>query len=350
MIKVTNRFEGANPSGAGEVQRVGDAEFVIRPYSEDGDGNYKFALLVRVSNRSDAPAEAEFAIDWADEEYMSCRDYVLLGRREKWRYYPAQVQGATARARVVVPPGRHELVLHPTYGPERLGALQRRAEKDDLLSVRELGRTGQGRPILAFELGDEGAAPADRMAIIARFHPYETAGSFAAEGALRELLRRARAGGLTGRRVSVVPIANVDGVAGGLCKRIAPGGPDMSHQARSADDAGVAALRAWLDDLRPGLMLDFHGWMYRYQDGFDYTHPALTEAVKRALLDSGDADRAWKGSDLSGRGPTESLWSWALERHGTASLIFSFGWYGRTVGHVRRIGAAVVSAVAELSP
>jgi len=33
------------------------------------------------------------------------------------------------------------------------------------------------------------------------------------------------------------------------------------------------------------------------------------------------------------------------EASATDSLIFSFGWYGRTVRHMRRIGAGVVSTV-----
>ena len=89
MIHVTNDFEGANPHAAGDVERTGDDAFVIRPYSEDGDGNYKFNLLVGVANRSRKPVEAAFVVDWADAEYNACRDYVLLGRSDQWRQFPA---------------------------------------------------------------------------------------------------------------------------------------------------------------------------------------------------------------------------------------------------------------------
>jgi len=331
------------------VERLGEAAFRVRPYSEDGDANYKFALLVRVTNRTGRPAEAEFHIDWGDPEHMSCRDYVLVGRRDQWRYFPAEVDGAVARARVVVPPGRHELALHPTYGLDRVNAWRRRAEAPGPLTVRRLGRTAADRTILAFELGARDAVRRRRLAIAARFHPYETAGSFAAEGALRELLRSARAGRLPWQCVSVVLIANVDGVAGGTCKRTAAGGPDMSHQGRSSDDAGVATLRAWLDEFAPNLWLDLHGWMYRYQDGLNFTDPDLAARLKQALLASRHLDRAWKGKDLSGAGETDSLWSYALGHHGTHSLIFSLGWYGRSVAHVRNIGAEIVSALAKLA-
>ncbi len=345
MIHVTNDFEGANPHDAGAIDRTGDDAFVIRPYSEDGDANYKFSLLAGVANRSRKTVEAEFVVDWDDADYNSCRDYVLLGRRDQWRYFPAPVDGPIARAKVVVPPGKWDLALHPTYGFDRLDSWRRQVELGAPLTERKLGPTAAGREIVAFEIGDPSAAPADTLAILGRFHPYETAGSFAAEGSLQWLLRAAAAGRLEGKRASVVFIANVDGVAGGTCKRTAAGGPDMSHNARTTDDAGVATLLAWVNDLKPAVMLDYHGWMYRYQDGLNDTDLAFAGAFKRQVTRSADLDRAWKGSHLADPAASDSLSAIAKEAHGTDSLIFSFGWYGRPVRQMRRIGAGVVAAL-----
>ena len=344
-ITVTNDFEGANPHDPTRLERTDEAAFAIRPWSEDGDGNYKFSLLVGVANRSGEPVEADFAIDWADEEYMTCRDYVLLGRRDQWRYFPADVHGPVARAKVVVPPGRWQLALHPTYGLERLKQWQRQAEMSGPIKVRSLGPTGSGRQILAFDIGEPSAGAARTLAVLGRIHPYETAGSFAAEGALRWLLRSAMGDRLRSWRASAVLIANVDGVATGTCKLTAPGGPDMSHNARTTDDAGVAALLGWVEELRPEVMCDFHGWMYHYQDGFNHTDAGLADALTLQLCRSADLDRAWKGHRLTDPTKSDSLWAIAKERHGTESLLFSFGWYGRTVRHMRRIGAGVVSTV-----
>ena len=144
-------------------------------------------------------------------------------------------------------------------------------------------------------------------------------------------------------------VANVDGVADGACKRTGPGGPDMSHNARTTDDAGVAALLRWLDELRPAVMLDFHGWMHRYEDGLNWTDDALCDALKARLSRSADLDRAWRGRGLTDPAGSDSLWALAKQRHGTDSLIFSFGWYGRTVRHMRRIGAAVAASAAAIT-
>ena len=348
MIHVTCDFEGANPHDAGDVERLAEDRFVIRPYTEDGDGNYKFSLLVGVRNAAGRAVEAEFAVDWADAEYNACRDYVLLGRKAQWRSFAAVVDGPVATARVVVPPGRWRLALHPEYGPGQLAQWRRQAERNTVMRIRELGLSTAGRPITAFDVGDFDAPPQRRLAILGRFHPYETAGSFAADGALQRLLIDARAGRLAGRLVSVLPIANVDGVATGACKRTGPGGPDMSHNARTTDDAGVAALLAWLRELSPALMLDFHGWMYRYQDGLNWTDDALVDDFRRRTATSVEFDRAWKGHGLTDPAGSDSLWGIIKETCGTESLIFSFGWYGRSVRHIRRIGAAAAKTALQL--
>jgi len=347
MIQITTSFEGANPHDAADVERTGESAFVIRPYSEDGDDNYKFSLLVGMSNDATRSAPVEFTVDWGDPVHMSCRDYVLLGRGDRWRYFPAEIEGGLARAEVIVPPGRHELALHPTYGLDRLRTWARGAEQGETLRVRELGRTRQGRPILALELGGAPQEARHRLAVMARAHPYETGGSFAAEGALRQLVKMVGASTPPDWYASVVLIANPDGVADGLCKRTAQGGADPSHVGPDCGDPTVVVLHQWLDELRPTLMLDFHSWMYRYEDGMTYTDDALSGRFRQQLETSRDLDRAWKLSDHTAPGEMPAPWHHCRDRFGTRSLVLSFGWYGRTVPHMRRIGVAVVSALAE---
>ncbi len=347
MIQLNTSFEGSNPGNEAAVERTGESAFVIRPYSEDGDGNYKFSLLVRVSNDATRSAPLELTVDWADPVYMPCRDYVLLGRGDRWRYFPAKIDGALGQAHVIVPPGRHELALHPTYGLNRLRTWARRAEQGKAPKMRELGRTRQGRPILAWESSGAPQQARHRLAIMARAHPYETGGSFAADGALRQLVKTVGANTATDWHASVVLIANPDGVADGLCKRTARGGADPSHVGPDCGDPTVVVLHQWLDQLEPTLMLDFHSWMYRYQDGMTYTDDALSRQFREQLETSRDLDRAWKLSDHTTRGKMPAPWHYCRDRFGTRSLVLSFGWYGRTVPHMRRIGAAVVSALTE---
>jgi murein tripeptide amidase MpaA len=335
MLSIVKRVEGSNPAEASAIDQVGEATFRIRPFSEDGDGNYKFALLVPVRNRGAADVTAEFVIDWQDAEYMSCRDYVLLGRAERWQWFPARCEGTVSTAKVLVPPGRWDLALHPTYGLARAARWTRRAG----LRAVELGRSREGRPLVALE---GGAGAGRRLAVVARTHPYETAGSFLAEGALRALA--ALAGKPGAPRFSVVLVANPDGVAHGLCKRTAAGGVDLSHQARSSDDPAAAALRRWVEAFRPEVLIDFHGWMHGYEDGFSYTDAPLAAHVKQCLRACADANRAWRGRLMPREPAPDTLWEHALAHAGTPSLVISIGWNGRTTAQMRRLGAAFAAA------
>jgi hypothetical protein len=345
MIQVKTGFEGANPGQAGLVEWIGENALRIQPYSEDGDGNYKFQMLVRLRNTAKQAATVDLTIDWDDLTYMGNRDYVLVGRTEKWRYFPVSIEAATAKASVVIPPGTQDVALQPTYGLDRLKAWRKRAGQGRPLTVRQVGQTSGGRPIEAFELGDPLAPPSQRVAILARCHPYETAGSFLAEGVLRELAAGA------GRkyshwRVSAVPMANPDGVAMGLCKRTSVGGCNLEQESASSEDATSQVLRQWLDEVRPAVLVDLHGWMHRYKDGFTYTHEDLAAQMKEQLLPVADIDRAWR-LRIVGDHDTGSPWAYCRQRHGTRSLVYSFGWFGRSTSHMRRIGAVLMVGLAQ---
>ena len=153
MIQLHANFEGANPGDAAAVEQTGESAFVIRPYSEDGDDNYKFSLLVRVSNNADRSAPAELTIDWADPVYMSCRDYVLLGRRDQWHKYigvhEAPEESETYLMQVVESLVRTELRgLSESLLPYRESILELQR-----FSARNLGR----EELVAFPGHDPGA-------------------------------------------------------------------------------------------------------------------------------------------------------------------------------------------------
>jgi len=343
MIQARTGFEGANPGQPGFIERIGGNTFRIQPYSEDGDGNYKFQMLVRLRNTAKQAATVDLTIDWGDQTYMGNRDYVLVGRGERWRYFPVTIEAATAQASVVIPPGTYDVALQPTYGLDRLGAWRKRAGQGGPLAVRQVGQTPGGHPIEAFELGDPQVPQSQRLAILARCHPYETAGSFLAEGALRELIAGA------GRkyshwRISAVPMANPDGVAAGLCKRTAVGGCNLEQESGTSDDPTARCLRQWLDEVRPAVLVDLHGWMHHYKDGFTYTHEDLAAQMKEQLLGVADIDRAWR-LRMVGDQDAGSPWTYCRQRHGTRSLVYSFGWFGRSTSHMRRIGAVLMAAL-----
>jgi len=342
-VRLDNSFEGANPRRRGEVRELAPGRFLVRPWSEDGDGNYKFCLNVKAVNSSAAPAPLALQIDWDDLEYMDCRDYVLVGRGEEWRSFPAAVEKATAAAEVPVPPGESYLGLHPVYDFAMLAADRRRATAAGF--AEELaGKSREGREITALSIG---AAGAPAVFLVARFHPYETAGSFCVSAILEMLAADRAAGGeLTSRwRFVVVPMPNPDGVAAGCCKRARRGGPDLCHEGADSDDPAGRALAGLLARTAPRGYLDLHGWMYREEDGLSYSHPAAREKFVSALAGDPVFAKGWKGG-CSGERPAKpgDFCSRACHDHGAVGFIISPSWFGRTVPEMRAFGRKALAA------
>jgi len=85
------------------------------------------------------------------------------------------------------------------------------------------------------------------IVIVCRVHPYETGGSFCAEGII-EAFRQTYgnlAGKIRGCRIHLIRMANPDGVFNGLCKRTSSEGIDLSKQIDSAEPT-CSALLAFL--------------------------------------------------------------------------------------------------------
>ena len=341
-MRIENAFEGANPRQAADVEELAAGRFLIRPWSEDGDGNYKFCLNVRALNEG-AAQRVQLRIDWEDIEYMDCRDYVLLGRGDEWRSFPGSVAGAVTTVELEIPPGEWYLGLHPLYDFARLEEDRRRAVGAGF-TERVIGKSHEGRDVVALSAGSAGA-PA--VFIVARFHPYETAGSYCVSALLETLAEDLSSGGplSAGRRFVIVPMPNPDGVAAGCCKRSRRGGPDLCHQGAESDDPAGRAVARLLAETAPRGYFDFHGWMFREHDGLAYSHEEQREAFVAALAADELFGKEWKGK-CSGRRPLKpgDFCSRAYHDHGAVSFIISPSWFGRSVPEMREFGRKVLEA------
>jgi hypothetical protein len=342
-VRIENAFEGANPRRRGEVRELAPGRWLARPWSEDGDGNYKFCLNVKAVNGSGGEQPLDLEIDWDDLEYMDCRDYVLVGRGAEWRSFPAAVERMTARVRVTLPPGESYIGLHPVYDAAMLAADRERARAAGF-AEEVIGRSHEGRELFALSLG---AAGAPAVLVVARFHPYETAGSFCVSAMLEMLSAERAAGGGLGSawRFVFVPVTNPDGVAAGCCKRSRRGGPDLCHQGAEGDDPAGRALAALLARTAPRGYLDLHGWMFRDHDGLSYSHPAAREAFAAALAGDALFSKEWKGG-CSGERPLVpgDFCSRAFHDHGAVGFIISPSWFGRSVPQMREFGRKTLAA------
>ena len=349
-MRIVNNFEGANPSQPEAIEILAADRARVRPFSEDGDANYKFCLNIKAINEGSAAEPLTLEIDWDDLEYMDCRDYVLVGWGDNWRSVEGRVAGAVTTVDLTVEPGEWYIGLHPVYDLSAFEADRARAVAGGF-AERVVGRSQQGRDIVALSIGAASADEVPTVLVVSRFHPYETAGSLCTSGILQMLAEERRAGGalINETRFVVVPVPNPDGVALGCCKRSRAGGPDLCHEGADSEDPAGVALRDLLAETDPDGYLDFHGWMFRDHDGLSYTHQDQCDAFVRKLADDPLFSKEWKGGCSADRPRRPGdLCSRAYHDHGAVSLIMSFSWFGRTVPQMREIGPRALSAFCEV--
>lgn len=184
-----------------------------------------------------------------------------------WRVQPTEkIDGNRLRLRLHLNgPELHVARLEP-YGLPEIERLKRDLAGRPGISVESIGRTVEGRDLEMIRAGDP-AAPA-RILIRARAHPWESGGSWVAEG----LLRRLAADDADARRwrsklaFYVMPMANKDGVARGLT-RFNVRGADLNRGWDRPADPDLApekaALEAWIgrsiiEGRRPHFAMDLH--------------------------------------------------------------------------------------------
>ena len=351
-VKLTGQIPGGNPRDAGAISQR-DGVFHIAPFSEDGDANYKFHLLVQAANPSSRAEEIAVEIDWADSRFSMLRNHVFVGHGGLWETVRGEIRGSIIAAKLTIEPGESLIALHPAYGladHERLvnWAVLEGARKE------KFGRTAAGHELDLLWFGEAGATkPA--LLVLGRGHPYETSGSYACA----EIVRFLSVGSPRSRRVlerfqvGVIAMANPDGVEAGYCKAAALNGLNPLEDAVGKGDKTCDSLQALFDRVKPAGLLDVHAWMHREDAVFIY--------------DRGEGDRFLKAFDRKAAGVPED-WEWqvmdrtlgphnssidlrhyALEELGASLVVLAIQWFGKKtpIATVRSIGAESLAAFAE---
>ena len=270
-IHISGNFDGGNPKDPDSIIRTGQNSFTIIPFSEDNDPNYKFRLDVRAINRSSVTQKLHFFIDWQEPKFNYLRNYVFL-KNEKdfyWTYLPMAVSNTQTLGEINLVPGETYLCLHPKYSYEDYLKFILRIPETKFISKIKLGTTLENREVWLVNISDKRVEPKKKIILVSRIHPYETSGSYCAEGIVDYFLNtnsESPCDMLRDTAIFLVPMANPDGVYNGLCKLTAPGGIDLSKQ-MDLNDPNSALLAKSMDTVRPDVYCEFHNWMFQELDG-----------------------------------------------------------------------------------
>lgn len=348
-LSLSTDFEGSNPQRPDGVIRQGAASFLVLPTQEEDDPNYKFRMDTLIVNRASEPRQVTLAIDWRTPTYMEARDHIFLRSADHWERIQGHVSGTFCTITADVPPGETWASLNPKYSySDHLADLDRlRAHPE--VEVRSIGKTAQGRDIFCVSVGASQAGGAGRPVVLveAGNHPYETSGAYCIDGMLAWVLGPGRS-----RQQQVaahfVAASNPDGVAGGWCRLTGPGGVDICHELGVSSEPTCVALRGLLEELRPTVYLNIHGWMYNDLDNFRYGDRETARFFLPCLLaDVGGAVRRWRIQNPKPEEPPVTNTWYARAKLGARAMGFDIAWNPRDDVEMRALGACLLQAACE---
>ncbi|MBZ5555295.1 MAG: hypothetical protein LAO21_21495 [Acidobacteriia bacterium] len=351
-LRLTGRIDGGNPQEEGAIRQTADRNFVIKPYSEDGDAGYKFRLDVDVENPGEGEADLSLIIDWEESQYNQYRDVVYLGTGgDVWQPLQGKIEDSTVLLDLKVPAGRSHLTLNPSYGYSRYMELINRLDEGAPFSKSRLYTTTRGREVYLLRARAEGRT-SKRILVTGRTHPYESAGSYAVEGIVEGMLNGLDREQLKDCDLWILPMMCPDGVADGLCRLNEPGAPDLSREI----DSGNPLCRAYMDlidEIKPTFFLEFHNWMLRNNDGIFYLSwwpmVATIGRLRRGIPETRRKPMIRGLDRWIMKRRAAGLKGYAARRHSGRCMTVEYPWHGRSVRDLKELGMQTLLAVVPIA-
>lgn len=352
-IEITGDFDSGNPKDPRSIIRTGDNSFTIVPFSEDGDPNYKFKLDIKALNGTPRNQKVLLKIEWQDGEYKSLRDYLFARNEEEndWRYLPATVNGTGAMCKIDLAPGETYLCMHPKYSyQDYIGSLNNLDESEEI-QKELIGCTTGARELWMIRITPKNLMPKKKMLLVARIHPYETAGSFCMEGIISHLQHNLSSFSADNLPIEVflIPMANPDGVFYGFCKKTADHGIDLSKEVNPADSTS-ALLKTAIDFVQPHIYCEFHNWMFKNADGLYFLNWLQAHRFTGNMPSQSYCRKTWR---LALRKKIFSIRhlgfkKYCKEKFGSTCLSVEYPWFGRTVADMKKLGIDTLNALTKI--
>jgi hypothetical protein len=261
--------------GATDALHEEEGAVIVRPHHYEEDTYVSLWFTFQVVNDTGRDlTHAEIRIESlppGPDTYQPFWKYCLWSRDgQRWERIPqtAQRLGETTLTLDVALMAQESLWIAETfplpYG-RYLGlceAMTAPAASGCGVQRMQVGSSAQGRPLYAFCIQRE-AAPADRnLLLLAGQHAVEQSGKIFAETVLRGYHSGAFAGTametlLQTHNVYVAPLVNPDGCYDGRMNSNAEG---IIVDTASDNSVETRALLAWMEEIRPAVMVNCHGW------------------------------------------------------------------------------------------
>jgi len=185
---------------------------------------------------------------------------------ETWRTIQTELSGEQLHMDVTLNSNQLYVAHLEPYSLADLQRLYGEIRNHPLVDITEIGKTAEGRPLEIVRIGSPDAPHC--VLIRARAHPWESGGSWVAEGLIRSLLTDDPVNKkyLDRYAVYILPMANKDGVAAGRT-RFNIRGMDLNRNWDKPADPELApentAFERWIAEMikagrKPDLAFDLH--------------------------------------------------------------------------------------------
>lgn len=353
-FEITGNFDGGNPKDPKRIIQTGLNSFEIFPFSEDNDPNYKFRLDIKAVNRSSSEHHVDLHIDWQESRFNHLRNYVYLKNNSdgEWSRLTLAAGTADTSGRIGLKPGESHITLNPKYDYADYIDLVSRVPQKGCLVKELLGRTPEKREIWTLKTRNSGDVAKKRIMLVARIHPYETAGSYCTEGIVDHFLNSGKSTKYTWTRnceVCIIPMANPDGVYNGLCKLTRLKGTDFSKIIDFEDPITLLVKKA-IDNFKPDIYCEFHNWMLPELDGIYYLSRLQAWRFKKNIPSQKRFQKRWRVFVKNGLFATEAhgFKKYCREKYGSISMCVEYPWYLRDTTDMKVIGVQTLNSLVRL--
>ncbi len=355
-VEVLTGFDGSSPHADDGVRREAEDRFVLYPGYRSQEGaseerpGYGSRFYTRLNNPQAEPVGVTIVVDWQLPVRAKNHDYgyVRHETEEAWTQVPAVREEARATYALELRPGLTELGALPAYNYETCCAFVDRM-RDAGVEVRTAGQSREGRDLhlLHFSSPSPSARP---FFLQTRDHPYETAGSFCAEGVAQFLLSRDPLAAYlrTKYAVWILPMTNPDGVHNGMSRLTWERGANMNREVNDVSDPAHDALKGAIDAVRPFVHMNVHNWINKFVDGLLCNEEGTAERVQQHMPADAAHYKRWRVQTLYDflrqdklSFVPDSARSWkdyCKNRFGAQGCTFEFPWFGLTTNEMRDKG------------